>query len=57
MNLKGMWLRSQVFGHGQLYVGVSRVGGPEKLKFAVMKKGDETENVRNVVFREVLLPM
>ena len=52
-----MWLRSQVFGHGQLYVGVSRVGGPEKLKFAVMKKGDETENVRNVVFREVLLPM
>ena len=46
-----------MFGHGQLYVGVSRVGGPEKLKFAVMKNGDESANVRNVVFREVLLPM
>ena len=52
----GMWLRSQVFAHGQLYVGVSRVGSPDKLKFAVMlDKDNKMEPVKNVVFKEVLL--
>ena len=51
-----MWLRSQVFAHGQLYVGVSRVGSPDKLKFAVMlDKDNKMEPVKNVVFKEVLL--
>ena len=52
----GLWLRTQVFTHGQLYVAMSRVGSPENLKLAVMKQKDGVlEAVRNVVFREVLL--
>ena len=51
-----MWLRSQVFAHGQLYVGISRVGSPDKLKFAVMLDKDKSlEQVKNVVYKEVLL--
>ena len=51
-----MWLRSQVFAHGQLYVGISRVGNPEKLKFGLMLDEDKSlEPVKNVVFKEVLL--
>ena len=51
----GVWLRTQVFTHGQLYVACSRVGKPESLKFAVMKKDGVVEDIPNVVFKEVLL--
>ena len=51
-----MWLRSQVFAHGQLYVGISRVGSPDNLKFAVMLDENESiEPVKNIVYKEVLL--
>ena len=52
----GLWLRTQVFTHGQLYVACSRVGNPDHLKFALMLKKDrELDDLKNVVFTEVLL--
>ena len=57
MKYAGVWLRSQVFTHGQLYVACSRVGSPDKLKFAVKKSKDgNIEETPNIVFHEVLLP-
>ena len=52
----GVWLRSPVFTHGQLYVASSRTGDPDGLKFAVMQQpGEPLFATANVVFKEVLL--
>ena len=56
LKMAGVWLRSQVFTHGQLYVACSRVGSRDRLRFAVrVDKDGEVEKVPNVVFKEVLL--
>ena len=56
MKLAGIWLRTDVFTHGQLYVACSRVGHPDKLKFAVKVESDgRVKAVPNVVYREILL--
>ena len=45
-----------MFAHGQLYVGISRVGSPDKLRIAVMlDKEKNLEEVKNVVYKEVLI--
>ena len=52
----GVWLRGEVFTHGQLYVACSRVGAPENLCFALIRDKDkESYSAENVVFKEVLL--
>ena len=51
----GVWLRGEVFGHGQLYVACSRVSSPSQLSFAMLRGSEGGLWARNVVFHEVLL--
>ena len=52
----GVWLRGDVFTHGQLYFSCSRVSSPESLHFALNSDPSIQQNTAaNVVFREVLL--
>ena len=52
----GVWLRGQVFSHGQLYVASSRTGNPNALSFAVLKQPQYGwMQTVNPVYREVLI--
>ena len=52
----GVWLRGQVFTHGQLYVACSRVSSPTHLRFALQRlPKQELFTATNIVFKEILL--
>ncbi|KAL2901227.1 ATP-dependent DNA helicase PIF1 [Bienertia sinuspersici] len=55
LNTVGIFLPRPVFTHGQLYVAISRVTSPSRLKILMKNKKDVPKNLtKNVVYREVL---
>jgi len=59
LRFMGLYLPHPVFGHGQFYVAISRVGSRVCVRIMVVggrREGFEGVNTRNVVFKEGLLP-
>ena len=56
LKFAGVWLRGEVFTHGQLYVACSRVSSPGNLRFALMRDPLKLQcTAENIVYHEVLL--
>ena len=56
MKQVGLWLPHSVFGHGQLYVAISRCGDNKNITIAHRPEDKKSSNsLLNVVYKEVLL--
>ena len=49
----GLDLSTEVFSHGQLYVGVSRVTDGRNVRLVVPESARESGKVKNVVYHEI----
>ena len=55
LNKIGVYLPEPVFGHGQLYVALSRATSPHGLKVLIKKRENQPPNVtKNIVYKDFL---
>lgn len=54
MDFVGVFLETPCFSHGQLYVAMSRVGSPHRVRFALPLDDSNNFTTKNVVYHEAL---
>ena len=54
MDFVGVFLETPCFSHGQLYVAMSRVGSPHRVRFALPRDASGAFVTNNVVYQEAL---
>ena len=55
LNRIGVYLPEPIFGHGQLYVALSRATSPEGLKVMIKKQsGKDPNTTKNIVYKDFL---